>query len=319
MKKAIFYLFILLLITIPLLTSCSSNGEIEKVGMLVEHSVNDQTWGSEGYQGLLQIKDQFNVDVYFKEGIQTQSDVNRSVEEFVQQGVNIIFGHSSIYGKYFDVIHTSYPDVQFVYFNGGYEGENLTSLNFNSNAMGFFAGMVAGKMTKTNEVGIIGAYEWQPEIEGFYEGVKYQNPDANISMNFVNDWDNVDRALEIFSVMNEESVDVFYPAGDSFSLEVIKEIQEHNKYAIGYIIDPSDIVGATVLTSTLQHVDKLYLSAAELFDKNELSGGIFTYDFQDDVISLGEFSPDVPDAYRKKIEQEIEAYINTGLLPNEKD
>ncbi|WP_240335356.1 BMP family ABC transporter substrate-binding protein [Paraliobacillus sediminis] len=319
MKKAIFHLFILIVIISPLLASCSSDGEIDKVGMLVEHSVNDQTWGSKGYQGLLQIKDQFNVDVYFKEGIQTQLDVNRSVDEFVQQGVNLIFGHSSSYGKYFDTIHASYPDVQFVYFNGGYEGENVTSLNFNSNAMGFFAGMVAGTMTQTNEVGIIGAYEWQPEIEGFYEGVKYQNPNANISMNFVNDWDNVERALEIFSVMDEEGVDVFYPAGDSFSLEVVKEVQASSKYAIGFVTDPSDVVGSTVLTSTLQHVDKLYLHAAELFDNNELSGGIFTYDFQDDVISLGEFSPDVPDAYQKKINQEIEAYINTGLLPNERD
>ncbi|MFB1050075.1 BMP family ABC transporter substrate-binding protein [Paraliobacillus sp. JSM ZJ581] len=314
----IFFYFISLFFLIVSLAGCNTGGKINKVGMLVEHSINDQTWGEKGYQGLLQIKDKYNVDVYFKEEVKNQSEVNKAVNEFTMQGVNLIFGHSSIYGKYFNSIKESYPEIHFVYFDGAYEGDNLTSLHFNSNAMGFFAGMVAGKMTETNQVGIIGAYEWQPEIEGFYEGVNYQNPDANISLNFVNDWDNTERALSIFSTMNKNEVDVFYPAGDSFSKEIIDRVRESQKYAIGFVTDQSDLGNETVLTSTVQYVDKLYIQAAEQFDKGKLAGGIFTYDFEDDVISLGTFSPKVPKVFKQKIENEIEQYVKTGLLPNER-
>ncbi|CQR46991.1 Purine-binding protein precursor [Paraliobacillus sp. PM-2] len=318
MKNIIIIYFTSLFFSVILLTGCTANGDINKVGMLVEHSINDQTWGSKGYQGLLQIKDKYNVDVYFKEEVKTQAEVNEAVDEFINQGVNLIFGHSSIYGKYFDTIKDAYPDIHFVYFNGAYEGENLTSLHFNANAMGFFAGMVAGEMTKTNQIGIIGAYEWQPEIEGFYEGVNYQNPDATISMNFVNSWDNVDRAFKIFSAMNNKGVDVFYPAGDSFSQEIIKRIQQDQKYAIGFVTDQSHLGDKTVLTSTVQHVDKLYVKAAEQFNNGELNGGIFTYDFQDEVISLGTFSSDVPQTFKQTIKYEVEQYKETGLLPNER-
>ena len=82
--------------------------------------------------------------------------------------------------------------------NGGYFDENITSLNFNSHAMGFFGGLVAIRMTKTNQVGIIAAYEWQAEIEGYYEGVKYQDPTTRVHVNFVNDWNNKDAALSVY-------------------------------------------------------------------------------------------------------------------------
>ncbi|MRH43376.1 BMP family ABC transporter substrate-binding protein [Aquibacillus halophilus] len=286
--------------------------------MLVENTIHDQAWGTSGYNGLLSIKEEFDVDVYFKEEIQTQQEVNQSVEEFANKGVNLIFGHSSLYGKMFENISSAYPDIHFVYFNGGYQDSNLTSLNFNSHAMGFFGGMVAGKMTTTNQVGIIAAYEWQPEIEGFYEGVSYQNPDANVQMNFVNNWDDEERALQLFEQMNEKNVDVYYPAGDSFSVSIINKIEELDKYAIGFVSDQSNLNEQKVLTSTVQHVDKLYLNAAEKFNDGELTGGVFTYDFQDEVISLGKFSPDLPNDFVKELENEVDAYIETGLLPNER-
>ncbi|QDP42113.1 BMP family ABC transporter substrate-binding protein [Radiobacillus deserti] len=286
--------------------------------MLVEGSINDQSWGSKGYKGLLEIKEEFNVDVYFKEGITTQQQVNQAIEEFSNQGVNLVFGHSSIYGKMFKDIVNEYPDIHFVYFNGGYSDDNLTSLNFSSHAMGFFGGMVAGKMTETNQVGIIASHEWQPEIEGFYEGVNYQNPEAEVKMEFVNSWDNTDRAIKLYKSLTKENVDVFYPAGDSFSVPIINRVREAGLYAIGFISNQSDLGENTVLTSTMQYVNRLYVQAAKDFEQGELEGGVFTFDFQDDVVEMGTFSPKVPESYVKELEKHIENYKEDGLLPNER-
>lgn len=314
------YAFFLVLSVFLLITGCSENaetGKIQNVGMLVEGSVDDQVWGKKGYDGLQNIEEKFNVNVYYKEGIKTQQEVTDAVEAFVNNGVNLIFGHSNSYGKYFLEISNSYPNVHFVYFNGGYYADNVTSLNFNSHAMGFFGGMVAGKMTRTNEVGVIAAYEWQPEIEGFYEGVKYQNPEANVHIDYVQDWSDKDKALEMYEKMKEQNADVFYPTGDSFSIEIIEQAEKDGLYAIGYVRDQSYLAEETVLTSTVQHVDKLYMLAAKKFNKNELEGDILVFDFQDGVISLGEFSPLVPEDFQEKIEDTIKEYKDTLLLPNE--
>lgn len=310
--------FIFLFIT----SGCSqymSGGNLKKAGMLVENNIHDQSWGTRGYQGLLKVKEKYDIEIYVEEEVQTEQEVINAVEEFSNKGVNLIFGHSSMYGKVFSEISEAYPNIHFVYFNGGYYQENVTSMNFNSHAMGFFAGMIAGKMTMTDEVALIGAFEWQPEIEGFYEGANYQNPEVNVQMNFVNDWDNVTLALKLFDEMAAAGVDVFYPAGDSFSVPVINRAAERGLYSIGYVADQSYLSERYVLTSTVQHVDQLYLLAAEKFNIGELEAGVYTYDFEDGAISLGSFSPVVPDRFKKEIDEAIDRYIETGLLPNENE
>ncbi|KGP74368.1 BMP family ABC transporter substrate-binding protein [Pontibacillus yanchengensis] len=308
--------FALLLV---LMTGCSNamgQGNIHKVGMLVEHTVHDQVWGQKGYKGLLDIKDELKVDVYFKQHIQSKQSAQKAIEEFAQEGVNLIFGHGSSFGKYFDQLQSQYPDIQFVYFNGSIHGENITSLNFNAHAMGFFGGMVAAGMSQTDNVGIIAAYEWQPEIEGFYEGALYQNPDADVHIQYVNSWDNTSRAKMMFNQMKIDDVDTFYPAGDGFNVPLMKSIKESDLQAIGYVSDQSNFGDATVLTSTVQHVDKLYLLAAKQFNNGELPNDVLTFDFQDEAISLGDFSSTVPEGFKKKVKSAVEEYKETGKLPN---
>lgn len=317
MKKK--FAFVLILITGIALSGCSyfETGEIQNVGMLLDTSIEASEWSEKGYNGLLQIGEEFDTDVYYKENISTSEEINNAVAEFVEDGVNLVYGHSSIYGSYFTEVAELYPDVHFVYFNGGSYADNVTSLNFNSHAMGFLGGMVAGKMTTSDLAGIIATYNWQPEIEGFYEGVKYQNPDAEILINYVNDWKDTETALQIYEEMKQKGVDIFYPIGDAYSNEVIQMAEEDGLYAIGYISDQLDEAPDAVLTSTIQHVDKLYKSTAEMFNKNKLEGTVLTFDFQDNFISLGGFNDDVPESFQKEMEGYVETYIETDLLPNE--
>lgn len=313
-------LFIISILVVGMLSGCADtmgNGKIQKVGMLVENTVHDQAWGQKGYQGLLNIKEELNVDVYFKEHVQGKQATYKAVKEFSRKGVNLVFGHGSRFGQYFDEIEESYPDIHFVYFNGNVKGNHLTSLNFSAHAMGYFGGMVAGGYTETDHVGIIAAYEWQPEVEGFYEGAKSQNPDVNVSIRYVRDWDNTKRANQIYNQMKSQQVDVFYPAGDGYSVPLIKQIKMDELHAIGYVSDQSNIGPNTILTSTIQHVDRLYLMAAQKFNEGVLESGILTFDFQEGAITLGEFSPQVPQPLVESVKSAVEDYKETGQLPNE--
>ncbi|SHM42461.1 BMP family ABC transporter substrate-binding protein [Gracilibacillus kekensis] len=323
MKKLITTLAIIFIIfiTLTLLSGCQSNAngeEIERVGMLIENTIHDQTWGNKGYRGLLDIQEEFDMDVYFREGVQTQQQVNIAVEELSNQGVQVIIGHSSTFGEYFNQIKDSYPDITFVYVNGGYSDDNLISLNFNSLSMGFFAGMIAGEMTESNRVGIIAAYEWQPEVEGFYEGVLYQNSDAKVDIQYVYDWDEKDLALEHYEKMVNQNVDVIYPAGDAYSVSIVENVMHDGIYSIGYVNDQQDLGGQSVLTSTIQHIDKLYVYAIDQLQKGELEGGIYNFGFSEKVISMGPYSSHLPERFTENLKDIISEYIDSGLLPHQK-
>lgn len=317
-QKLIAPFFILLLI----LTACGQNEDPQKlkaVGILLEDTIDDQVWGQKGYQGVLKIQKEYNTKIYSREHVSSQRDVDEAVKEMSRKGVNLIFGHGSVFGTYFSWLNDEYPDIEFIYFNGSRSDENLSSLSFQSHAMGFFGGIVAGAMTKTNEVAVIAAYEWQPEVEGFYQGVLYQNPEANVEVTFVHDWNDVNTALSIFEKLEKRDVDIYYPAGDGYNIPIIEKVKESGDYAIGYVSDQIHLGENTVLTSTVQHVDQLYLLAAKLYVNNELHDGTrLSFDFQDDAVSLGEFSPIVPKYVKEEVLEAVEEYKKTGLLPYEK-
>lgn len=302
------------------LTSCEqtkSQGELKKVGLLVPETIDDHVWGTKGYKGILKIQSAYNVDVFYKEGMDSITVVEKAVKEFADKGVNLIFGHGHEYGEYFASFSNEYPDIHFITFNTDAKNSNITSLNFESYAMGFFAGMVAGEMTKTNRIGIIPAYEWQPEINGFLEGANYINSQIEVDVQYVGNFDDKKKALRILNKMLQDDIDVFYPAGDSYSVPIIEKVKEEGLYAIGYVSDQSDLGNYTVLTSTIQHVDVLYEMVAEKVNNGKMESGNLFFDFQEDAISLGEYSPQLEKSFVKRLEDSIKTYKETGKLPNE--
>lgn len=310
--------FGIILLCLFLLGACGETkptGKIKKVGLLVPETVNDQVWGTKGFKGLLKIQSKFDVDVFYKEGMNSAAVVERAVKEFDQKGVNLIFGHGSEFAEYFNDYSEKYPNIHFISFNGDAKNKNTTSLNFKAHAMGFFGGMVAAHMSKTQKVGVLAAYEWQPEIEGFYQGAMAENNVTNISIEYVGNWDDEIKAVQLANDMMEKGVDVIYPAGDGFNVPVIERVKERGLYVIGYVSDQSDLGESTVLTSTIQQVDFLYEKVADQYNKGELKSGNLSFDFQDNVISLGKFSPHVNKAFIQRINKQIDVYKETKKLP----
>ncbi|MFN2747105.1 BMP family ABC transporter substrate-binding protein [Bacillus sp. z60-18] len=292
-------------------------GKIEKVGLLVPDTISDQVWGTKGYKGLLRIQSVFNVDVYYKEGIDNEAAVKMAVEDFHKKGVNLIYGHGSEYEKTFNDIADDYPDIHFVLMNSKAEHQNVTSISLAGKAMGFFGGMTAAHQSKSNKIGVLATQKWQPEVEGFIEGAKYINPDIEVITDYVGQWDDAEKAIILYEKMKKKGVDVVYPAGDGYNVPVIEQIKKDGLYAIGYVSDQSELGENVVLTSTIQHVDEAYEITAAEFNKGELKGGRRTFDIQEGVIEMGEFSPVVDQSFQKDMKRLIEQYKKTNKLPNE--
>ncbi|WP_100373527.1 BMP family ABC transporter substrate-binding protein [Bacillus sp. FJAT-45037] len=313
----------LFLICFPLLllfSSCANESNpsaLQGVGLLIEDTIDDQGWNSKGYQGLLNIHSSLDVHVDFKEEVNSRYDIVSAVEQFVEQDINLIFGHGHFFADHFTTLSNDYPQVHFISFNGEVSGANVTNLAFDSYAMGYFAGMVAAAMTQTDRIAAIAAFSWQPEVRGYIAGAEYMNTNVEIEIKYVEDWADEQTALSYFNELNEHGYDVYYPAGDGFHVEVVERIKEEGLYAIGYIGDQSDLGEATILTSTIQHVDELYGLVATKFQAGELKEGNHTFDFPDGVISLGEFGSQVPKEVQDTVQEALHTYMETGMLPHE--
>lgn len=319
MKKLKLMLSLFILLSTFFLASCGQaekKGHLKSVGLLVTGTVTDQVWGTKGYKGLLNIQSQYNVDVYYKEYIDSLALAERAVEEFNHKGVNLIFGHGSEYAEYFNILSKKYPDIHFISFNGSAKNENTTSASFAGYAMGFFGGMVAGHMTKTNTVSVIGAFDWQPEIQGFKDGAMYENKNVKVITLLVQGWDNREQALKHLDTAISKDADVIYPAGDGFNIDIIEQVKAKGLYAIGYVSEQSDLGRMTVLTSTIQDVSRMFDILAGEFNDGKLVSGDISYGMKENVITLGKFSPNIDHAFIQKINKEIKQYKETGKFPD---
>ncbi|PFA66413.1 BMP family ABC transporter substrate-binding protein [Bacillus sp. AFS015802] len=319
MSKKWYTIFLIVFLTG--LSGCSTGDstEIEKAGLLVPEAVNDGVWGTKGYKGLLKIQSDYHADVFYKEGMKSDTSIKQAVDEFNDKDVTLLFGHGSEYAEVFNDLAEEYPAIHFVSFNGNATEKNTTSLQFKGYAMGFFGGMTAAFHSKTKKIGVIAAFDWQPEVQGFIDGAKYQNSDTELKVEYTHHWDDQAAALKELDLLMNEDIDVVYPAGDGYNVAVIEKLKENGLYAIGYVSDQSDLGESTVLTSTVQHADKVYGIVADRFAKGELESGNLEFDFEDGVISMGKFSPVIPKDFQAEMKKHIQDYIDTGKLPNGKE
>lgn len=308
---------VIMLVFIIGCSTTTETGSLTKVGLILPDNIDDKGWNSKGYEGLLKIHANLDLDVFYMEEINSKEKTLATIDEFILSDVNLIFGHGQMYASIFMEIKDDYPDIHFVVFNGEVSGDRITSLHFQGYSMGFFAGMLASEMSDTKNLGVIAAQPWQPEVQGFKEGALFQNNDVEVIVKYVSSWSDIQRAQELYHGMVQKNVDVFYPAGDGYHVAIIKEIKKDGLFVIGYVADQSDLGESTVLTSTIQHVDELYEMIAKQFHKGQLASGNMNFDFSEGVISLGPYSPEVPLELRTKIDSAIRIYIETGRMPNE--
>ncbi|GEL76891.1 BMP family ABC transporter substrate-binding protein [Tenuibacillus multivorans] len=305
------------IVVLLLLSSCGEvfeRGQLNNVGLLLEGTIHDETWGKGAYLGVLNIKDEHNTSVITRENVTTLRETEEYVKDMKRQGVNLIFGHGAEFGKYFEQINEYYPNVHFVYFNGNSFDQNITSIHFDGYEMGYFAGVLSAKMTDTKEIGVISAYQNQSEVQGFYEGVKDTDSSIDLHLRSVFNWYDEQRAMLFLNDLIDEGIDIVYPAGDGFNVPIIEKASEHNIQSIGYINDQYEIDPDTVLTSTIQDLEKIYLEVANQYDEGELTPGVISYSFDNEYIYLGRYGNEVPEGVREDINESINHYIETGRI-----
>nr|WP_054754835.1 BMP family ABC transporter substrate-binding protein [Piscibacillus salipiscarius] len=148
MKKLLIFI---LLATSFLLVSCGqvfNTGQLNNVGLLLDGTIHDETWGKGAYLGALEIKEEQNVSILTRENVTTSRETEEQVKDMKRQGVNLVFGHGSDFGTHFNDINETYPGLHFVYFNGNTFDRNITSIHFDGYEMGYFAGVLSAKVTK---------------------------------------------------------------------------------------------------------------------------------------------------------------------------
>lgn len=160
---------------------------------------------------------------------ENESDFITNITTGVNNGFDVIFGVGYLLKDAMQESANNYPDTYFAIIDDVIEGENTTSVTFADNEAAFLAGVAAAKTTKTNHVGFVGGMEGVviDRFEaGFVEGVKYVDPEIEVTVQYVGSFADAAQAKSIANGMYSNGADVIYQAAGNAGNGVFAEARD---------------------------------------------------------------------------------------------
>ncbi len=324
--KKIFALGTAIMLSASMLVGCgskTSNGasdDVIKIGMVADTGgINDESFNQSAWEGLQQAKEDFNIEIKVIESKQPSEYIS-NIESLVDEGMDLVIGVGFTMKDAVETQAQNYPEQQFAIIDETYDEipENVTPLLFKANEASFLTGLVAGKMTETNQVGFIGGMEnaliGQFEY-GYKYGVKLANSDAEISSQYAGTFSDAAKGKSIANQMYGNNIDVILSAAGGTGLGAIESAKENNKYAIGVDKDQSSLAPENVLTSALKKVNiGVYDTVKDLVEGNLKGGEAKIYGLNEDGVGIPESTKNLVPADVLEFVNEMKEKVKNGEI-----
>ncbi|MDX0477230.1 BMP family ABC transporter substrate-binding protein [Sinorhizobium medicae] len=210
----------------------------------------ENAWNSVLHKALQDAAAEGAIEYVFSEGV-SGTDYPRAMREYAEQGVRLIIGEAYAVEKQARDVAADYPETAFVLGSSGKEaGENFGVFGTWNHDGAYLAGMLAGKMTKSNVVGSVGAIpipEVNMLINVFAAGVKAVNPEAKHLVAFIGTFFDPPKAREAGLAQIDAGADILF--GERIG--TADAAKERGLKSVGSLIDYTPRYPETVFANAL--------------------------------------------------------------------
>jgi basic membrane protein A len=254
------------------------------------------------------------VQTSFVENVPEAADAERVLRDEISQGNTLIFGTTFGYMEPMLKVAADAKDVHFEHATGYKTAPNMRTYDSRTYEGAYLAGVVAGAMTKTNKLGVVGSIpipEVIRNIDSFTLGAQSVNPKVETRVVWVNKWFDPPKEGEAAQSMIDQGVDVLMQNTDSSA--VLQTAEKAGKYALGWDSDMSKSGPKAHLASAIINWAPYYKKAIgdALDGKWETSQS--WWGVKEGAIDLVSVADGVPADTRQKIET-IKAGLKDGTF-----
>ncbi len=214
----------------------------------------EQQWVSRIDKALKAAAARGEIEYVFSENV-ANADYERVMRQYAEKGHTLIVGESFAVEAAARKVAKDYPKVSFLMGSSGKpQAPNFSVFDNYIQEPAYLTGMIAGGMTKSNRIGMVGGYPI-PEVNrlmnAFMAGAKEVNPKVEFMVTFINSWFDPPKAKEAAFAMIDKGADILY--AERFG--VSDAAKERGKLAIGNVINTQDKYPDTVIASALWHME----------------------------------------------------------------
>nr|WP_316640542.1 BMP family ABC transporter substrate-binding protein [uncultured Roseateles sp.] len=198
----------------------------------------------------------------FVEKVPEAADAERVFRDMVGQGNKLIFGTTFGYMEPMLKVAPDAKDVKFEHATGYKQADNMRTYDSRTYEGAYMAGVIAGKMTKTNVLGVVGSIpipEVIRNINAFTLGAQSTNPKIKTKVVWVNEWFNPPKETEAAQSLINGGADVLMQNTDSSA--VLQTAEKNGKYAFGWDSDMTAYGPKAHLASAVINWGPYYIKA----------------------------------------------------------
>jgi simple sugar transport system substrate-binding protein len=248
----------------------------------------------------------------FVENVPESADAERVIRDMATQGNKLIFGTTFGYMETMLKVAPDFKDVKFEHATGYKTADNLRTYDSRTYEGAYMAGVIAGKMTKSNTLGVVASVpipEVIRNINSFTLGAQSSNPKVKTKVVWVNEWFNPPKETEAATSLINGGADVLFQNTDSPA--VLKTAQDKGKRAFGWDSDMTAYGPKAHLASSVINWTPYYIKAT----KDVLEGTWKTdhswWGVKEGAIDIVSIADDVPAETKAKID-EVKAGLKDG-------
>jgi basic membrane protein A and related proteins len=283
-----------------------------KIAFAYVGPVGDGGWTFAHDNGRKAIEKEFGDKVVttFVEKVPEAADAERVFRDMVGQGNKLIFGTTFGYMEPMLKVAADNPNVKFEQATGYKQAANMRTYDSRTYEGAYMAGVIAGAMTKSNTLGVVGSIpipEVIRNINSFTMGAQSVNPKIKTKVVWVFEWFNPGKETEAAQSLINQGADVLFQNTDSSA--VLQTAGKNKKLAFGWDSDMTAYSPEAHLASAIINWGPYYIKATrEALEGKWTGGGNTWWGVKEGAIDIVSISDKVPADIKAKVDT-----IRTGL------
>jgi basic membrane protein A and related proteins len=287
-----------------------------KVGFVYVGPIGDHGWSYQHDQGRLALEKEFGdkVATTYVENVSEGPDAERVIQQLAQAGNNIVFTTSFGFMNPTVKVAKRFPNVKFEHATGFKRDANLATYNIRWYEGRYVAGILAGKMTKSNTVGYIGSFPIPEVVMGInaaFLGAKSVNPNVKFKVVWVSSWFDPGKEADAAKALTDQGADILFQHTDSPA--PMKLAEQQGIFAVGQASDMKAFGPNAQLTSITDNWAPYYIERVKAvmdgtWKSTDVWGGL-----KSGMLKLAPWSSKIP-ADVVKLAEDAEAKISSGAL-----
>ena len=298
----------------PVAASAPAKPEPLKIAFAYVGPVGDGGWTFAHDNARKAVEKEFGDKVVtsFVENVPEAADAERVFRDMVSQGNKLIFGTTFGYMESMLKVAPEAKDVKFEHATGYKTAENMRTYDSRTYEGAYMAGVIAGAMTKSNTLGIVGSVpipEVVRNINSFTLGAQSVNPKVKTKVVWVNKWFDPPKETEAAQSLINGGADVLFQNTDSSA--VLKTAAKAGKMAFGWDSDMSSYAPEAHLASAIINWAPYYIKATGDALEGKWTTGSVWWGVKEGAIDIVSISDKVPAEIKTKVET-IKAGLKDG-------